>query len=90
VPDSTTLKLRDAKAAELLAKGFAALPADGQAATSPAAPPTAAPVQGQKKQAASRGSLCSAAGEKPLGSQKRTSDGRQVEGRENADNGQPA
>ena len=42
--DSTTLKGRDAKAAELVAKGFAAL-----SATAPASQPTAAPVAGRKK-----------------------------------------
>ena len=38
VLDSTSLKVRDAKAAELLAKGFAALPATVQGAASPARP----------------------------------------------------
>jgi D-alanyl-D-alanine carboxypeptidase (penicillin-binding protein 5/6) len=47
--DSTTLKGRDAKAAELVAKGFAALPAAAQGATPPAPQPTAAPVTGRKK-----------------------------------------
>ena len=47
--DSTALKVRDAKAAELLAKGFAALPAAGQASAPPASQPTAAPVAGKKK-----------------------------------------
>jgi hypothetical protein len=42
------LKVRDAKAAELVSKGFAALLA-GQGAASPASQPTAAPVKGQKK-----------------------------------------
>jgi D-alanyl-D-alanine carboxypeptidase (penicillin-binding protein 5/6) len=41
--DSTTLKGRDAKAAELVAKGFAAL-----SATTPASQPAAAPVAGRK------------------------------------------
>jgi D-alanyl-D-alanine carboxypeptidase len=49
VIDSTTLKVRDAKAAELLAKGFAALPAAGQGAASPASQPIAAPVKGKEK-----------------------------------------
>ena len=40
VLDSISLKVRDAKAAELVAKGFAALPASQ---------PTTAPVKGQKK-----------------------------------------
>jgi D-alanyl-D-alanine carboxypeptidase (penicillin-binding protein 5/6) len=43
VLDSTTLKGRDAKAAELVAKGFAAL-----SATTPASQPAAAPVAGRK------------------------------------------
>jgi D-alanyl-D-alanine carboxypeptidase (penicillin-binding protein 5/6) len=43
--DSTTLKGRDAKAAELVAKGFAAL----SPAASPASQPAAAPVAGRKK-----------------------------------------
>jgi D-alanyl-D-alanine carboxypeptidase (penicillin-binding protein 5/6) len=43
--DSTTLKVRDAKAAELVAKGFAALPASAPLASQP----TAAPVAGRKK-----------------------------------------
>jgi serine-type D-Ala-D-Ala carboxypeptidase (penicillin-binding protein 5/6) len=45
VLDSTTLKVRDTKAAELVAKGFAALPA----AVSPASQPTAGPVAGGNK-----------------------------------------
>ena len=49
VLDSTSLKVRDAKAAELVAKGFAALPAPDQGAASPASQPPAAPVKGQKK-----------------------------------------
>ncbi len=49
VLDSTSLKVRDAKAAELLAKGFTALPAVGQGTASPASQATAAPVKGQKK-----------------------------------------
>jgi serine-type D-Ala-D-Ala carboxypeptidase (penicillin-binding protein 5/6) len=48
VLDSTTLKVRDAKAAELVAKGFAALPT-GQGAASLGSQPAAAPVKGQKK-----------------------------------------
>ena len=48
VLDSISLKVRDAKAAELVSKGFAALLA-GQGAASPASQPTAAPVKGQKK-----------------------------------------
>jgi D-alanyl-D-alanine carboxypeptidase (penicillin-binding protein 5/6) len=47
--DSTTLKVRDAKAAELLAKGFAALSAAAQGSAPPASRPTAAPVAGRKK-----------------------------------------
>ena len=47
--DSTTLKVRDAKAAELVAKGFAALPAAAQGFAPPAPQPTAAPVAGRKK-----------------------------------------
>jgi D-alanyl-D-alanine carboxypeptidase (penicillin-binding protein 5/6) len=47
--DSTTLKVRDAKAAELLAKGFAALPAAGQGSVPPASQPAAVPVSGKKK-----------------------------------------
>jgi D-alanyl-D-alanine carboxypeptidase len=46
--DSTTLKGRDAKAAELVAKGFAALPAAAQGAAPPASQPAAAPVAGRK------------------------------------------
>ncbi len=49
VLDSVSLKVRDAKAAELLAKGFAALPAGDQAAASPASQPTAAPLKSRKK-----------------------------------------
>jgi serine-type D-Ala-D-Ala carboxypeptidase (penicillin-binding protein 5/6) len=49
VLDSTTLKVRDTKAAELVAKGFAALPAASQTAAAPASPATAASVKGQKK-----------------------------------------
>jgi len=48
VLDSISLKVRDAKAAELVSKGFAALAA-GQEAASPASQPTAALVKGQKK-----------------------------------------
>ena len=47
--DSTTLKVRDAKAAELVAKGFAALSAATQGSAPPASQPTAAPVTGRKK-----------------------------------------
>ena len=47
--DSTTRKVRDAKAAELLAKGFAALPAAGQGSASPASQPAASSVPGRKK-----------------------------------------
>jgi D-alanyl-D-alanine carboxypeptidase (penicillin-binding protein 5/6) len=47
--DSTTLKVRDAKAAELVAKGFAALPAATQGAAPLTSQPTAAPVVGRKK-----------------------------------------
>jgi D-alanyl-D-alanine carboxypeptidase (penicillin-binding protein 5/6) len=47
--DSTTLKVRDAKAAELVAKGFAALSAAAQRSAPPASQPTAAPVAGRKK-----------------------------------------
>ena len=43
--DSTALKVRDAKAAELVAKGFAAL----SGAVAPASQPTTAPVAGKKK-----------------------------------------
>ena len=49
VLDSTSLKVRDAKATELLTKGFAALPATGQGAPSPASQPTATPVKAHKK-----------------------------------------
>jgi D-alanyl-D-alanine carboxypeptidase (penicillin-binding protein 5/6) len=49
VLDSISLKVRDAKAAELVAKGFAALPAASQAAASPASPATAAPAKGPRK-----------------------------------------
>jgi serine-type D-Ala-D-Ala carboxypeptidase (penicillin-binding protein 5/6) len=49
VLDSISLKVRDAKAAELVAKGFGALPGAGPGAAAPASPPTAAPVKGQKK-----------------------------------------
>ena len=49
VMDSLESKVRDAKAAELVAKGFAALPAASQAAASPAPPATAGPVKGRKK-----------------------------------------
>ena len=50
VLDSTTLKVRDTKAAELVAKGFAALPAAaGPAAMPPAAPRSAAPATGKKR-----------------------------------------
>ena len=47
--DSTTLKVRDAKAAELVAKGFAALSAAAPASASPATHPTVAPASGRKK-----------------------------------------
>jgi D-alanyl-D-alanine carboxypeptidase (penicillin-binding protein 5/6) len=47
--DSTTLKVRDAKAAELVAKGFAALSAATQGSAPPASQPTAAPAAGRKK-----------------------------------------
>ena len=46
--DSTTLKVRDAKAAELVAKGFAALSAGAQKSTPPASQPTAVPAAGRK------------------------------------------
>jgi serine-type D-Ala-D-Ala carboxypeptidase (penicillin-binding protein 5/6) len=49
VLDSISLKVRDAKAAELLAKGFAALPAVGQGAASPASQSAAAPLKGGRK-----------------------------------------
>lgn len=49
VLDSISLKVRDAKAAELVAKGFAALPATGQAAASPASQPATTPVKANKK-----------------------------------------
>jgi D-alanyl-D-alanine carboxypeptidase (penicillin-binding protein 5/6) len=47
--DSTTLKVRDAKAAELVAKGFAALPAAAPGSAPSASQPTAGPVVGRKK-----------------------------------------
>ena len=47
--DSTTLKVRDAKAAELVAKGFAALSAAAPATAPPVSQPAAAPVAGPKK-----------------------------------------
>ena len=47
--DSTALKVRDAKAAELVAKGFAALSAAARGSAPPASQPTAAPVAGRKK-----------------------------------------
>ena len=47
--DSTTLKVRDAKAAELVAKGFAALPAAAPGSAPSASRPTAAPTAGRKK-----------------------------------------
>ena len=47
--DSTTLKLRDAKAAELVAKGFAALAAAAPGSAPPASQPATAPVAGRKK-----------------------------------------
>ena len=47
--DSTALKVRDAHAAELVAKGFAALPAAGQASAVPNSQPTAAPAAARKK-----------------------------------------
>ena len=47
--DSTTLKVRDAKAAELVAKGFAALSAGAQKSTPPASQPSAAPAASRKK-----------------------------------------
>jgi D-alanyl-D-alanine carboxypeptidase (penicillin-binding protein 5/6) len=49
VLDSTTLKGRDAKAAELVAKGFSALSAGAQGAATQPAQATAAPVAGRKK-----------------------------------------
>ena len=49
VLDSTTLKVRDTRAAELVAKGFAALPAGSQVAASSASQAAAAPAKGQKK-----------------------------------------
>jgi len=49
VLDSISLKVRDAKAAELVAEGFAALPAASQGATSPPSQRTTAPVKGPKK-----------------------------------------
>ncbi len=49
VLDSTTLKGRDAKAAELVAKGFAALPTDAQGSAPPASQPTAGPAAARKK-----------------------------------------
>jgi D-alanyl-D-alanine carboxypeptidase (penicillin-binding protein 5/6) len=49
VLDSITLKVRDAKAAELVAKGFAALPAVGQATASPASQATAGLAKGPRK-----------------------------------------
>jgi serine-type D-Ala-D-Ala carboxypeptidase (penicillin-binding protein 5/6) len=49
VLDSTTLKKRDTKAAELVAKGFAALPAASQAAALPASQQTATPAKAKKK-----------------------------------------
>jgi serine-type D-Ala-D-Ala carboxypeptidase (penicillin-binding protein 5/6) len=49
VLDSVNRKVRDAKAAELVAKGFAALSAGSQGAESSAAQPTAAPVKVPKK-----------------------------------------
>ena len=47
--DSTTLKVRDAKAAELLAKGFAALSAAAPGSAPPVSHPAAAPVARRKK-----------------------------------------
>lgn len=47
--DSTTLKVRDAKAAELVAKGFAALPAAAPGTAQPASQPKPAPAAGRKK-----------------------------------------
>ena len=47
--DSTALKVRDAKAAELLAKGFSALSAAGQGSAPTASQPTAASGAGRKK-----------------------------------------
>jgi D-alanyl-D-alanine carboxypeptidase (penicillin-binding protein 5/6) len=49
VLDSTTQKTRDKKAAELVAQGFAALPAASQAAALPTSLPTAAPAKAQRK-----------------------------------------
>jgi D-alanyl-D-alanine carboxypeptidase (penicillin-binding protein 5/6) len=49
VLDSTTLKVRDARAAELVAKGFAALPAASQTAAAPVSQATAALAKGPKK-----------------------------------------
>jgi D-alanyl-D-alanine carboxypeptidase (penicillin-binding protein 5/6) len=48
VLDSISLKVRDAKAAELVSQGFAALLA-GQGTASPSSQSTTAPVKGQKK-----------------------------------------
>ena len=48
VLDSISLKVRDAKAAELVAKGFAALPAVGPGAAAPASPPAATPNKAHK------------------------------------------
>ncbi len=47
--DSASLKVRDAKAAELLAKGFAALPAASQGPAPLGPPPAPAPVAGKRK-----------------------------------------
>ena len=49
VLDSATLKGRDAKAAELLAKGFAALPAAGPGSAPPVIQPPASPVAVRKQ-----------------------------------------
>ena len=47
--DSTALKVRDAKAAELLAKGFAALPAAGRTPALTGSQPATAPAAARKK-----------------------------------------
>ena len=48
VLDSISLKVRDAKAAELVAKGFAALPTAGQVPAAPASPAPATPSKAHK------------------------------------------
>jgi serine-type D-Ala-D-Ala carboxypeptidase (penicillin-binding protein 5/6) len=50
VLDSSNLKLRDSKAAELVAKGFAALPSTGPGGPATAPQPAAALPKGQRKQ----------------------------------------